>query len=295
MPAHSMRLPSERTVTVHLPPGYDSARPEPYPLLVLHDGQNLFASREDARGGSWHADKTIDALVEVGTIPPVVLLAIDHGDERRIHEFTPTPGSDLAGGGAAEYAQLVFESIASVAGELHVRTDTNGLALGGSSLGGLVTLWMASAFPGRFGRLMVMSPSLWWDRRMMLRLLRRQPIEPSTTIWLDAGLRERRTVARDTRALRDLFVDQGVAALKYVEDPVGRHDEASWGRRFGEALPRHPRAARPARGSGCAGPQTLEDPDGRHDEASWGRRLVEALVWLYGRSGLMFTSHRSPC
>ena len=231
-----MRLPSRRTVTVHLPPGYDPSRPEPYPLLVLHDGQNLFASREDAPGGSWHADEKIDALVESGTIPPVALLAIDHADERRIHEFTPTPGADLAGGGAAEYAQAVFVSIASVAGELHVRTDPHGLALGGSSLGGLATLWMASAFPGRFGRLMVMSPSLWWDRRMMLRLLRQQPIEPSTTIWLDAGLRERRTVARDTRALRDLLVDQGVPAIKYVEDPDGRHDEASWGRRFGEAL-----------------------------------------------------------
>jgi enterochelin esterase-like enzyme len=234
-----MRLESARTVTAHLPPGYDESRPEPYPLLVLHDGQNLFASRDDARGGSWHAAEAIDALVGAARIEPIVLLAIDHAGEARIHEFTPTAGPDGLGGGAADYAQLVFESIATAAGRWHLRTDAAGLALGGSSLGGLVTLWIASAHPGRFGKLIAMSPSLWWDRRMMLRRLRRQPIEPATAVWLDAGLRERRTVARDTRALRDLLVDQGVRALKYVEDPDGAHDEASWGRRLREALVWH--------------------------------------------------------
>ena len=231
-----MRLHAERTVHVHLPPGYAESRPEPYPLVVLHDGQNLFASREEARGGSWHADETIDRLVQQGRIPPIVLLAIDHAEDQRIHEFTPTAGSDRTGGGAAEYARIVFDAVEAAAGELHIRTDANGVALGGSSLGGLVTLWMAAAYPGRFGSLIAMSPSLWWDRRMMLRLLRRQPIDPASSIWIDAGLRERRMVARDTRALRDLFVDQGVRRLKYVEDPDGRHDEASWGRRLADAL-----------------------------------------------------------
>jgi enterochelin esterase-like enzyme len=232
-----MRLHAERTVHVHLPPGYSESRPEPYPLLVLHDGQNLFVSRAEARGGSWHADETIDRLVARGRIPPVVLLAIDHAEDQRIHEFTPSAGIDRAGGGAAEYAQIVFEAIEAASGELHVRTDLGGLALGGSSLGGLVTLWMAASYPGRFGKVIAMSPSLWWDRRMMLRYLRQQPIDPATAIWLDAGARERRLVARDTRALRDVFVDQGVHRLKYVEDPDGRHDEASWGRRLADALP----------------------------------------------------------
>jgi enterochelin esterase-like enzyme len=231
-----MRRDAERTVRVHVPPGYDRSRPEPYPLLVLHDGQNLFASRAEARGGSWHADETIDRLVEQGRIPPVVLLAIDHAEERRIHEFTPTPGTDRTGGGALDYARIVFDAIDATARDLHVRTDMPGLAIGGSSLGGLITLWMAAAYPGRFGKLIAMSPSLWWDRRIMLRRLRQQPIEPETVIWLDAGVRERRMVTRDTRALRDLLVDQGVRRLKYVEDPDGRHDEASWGRRLGDAL-----------------------------------------------------------
>jgi len=232
-----MRQRAGRNVTVHLPPGYDEARPEPYSLLVLHDGQNLFASREEARGGSWHADEILDRLVEDETIPPFVLVGIDHAEEERIREFTPTPGTrEPEGGRAADYAKIVFGVIADVAADHHVRTDRGGLALGGSSMGGLVTLWMASAFPGRFGALIAMSPSIWWDRRAILRILKRAPIEPTTRIWLDAGAREGRIVIRDARAVRDLLVDQDVRYLRYVEDPEGSHDEASWGRRLSAAL-----------------------------------------------------------
>lgn len=236
MPGHSTRADIGRTVDVRLPPGYDASRPEPYSLLVMHDGQNLFASRAEARGGSWHADETIGRLVTEGQIPPLVLLAIDHGDAKRIHEFTPTRVMELGGGGAPDYAEAVFSAIATVADEYHVRTDVDGLAMAGSSLGGLVTLWMASTHPGRFGRLIAMSPSVWWDRRMLLRQLRRHPIDPATRIWIDAGGRERRSVARDARAVRDVLSGQGVRTLQYVEDPEGGHDEASWGRRLAAAL-----------------------------------------------------------
>ena len=237
MSRHSMRQRAGRNVTVHLPPGYDEARPDPYPLLVLHDGQNLFASREEARGGSWHADEILDQLVEDESVPPFVLVGIDHAEEERIREFTPTPGtSEPEGGRAADYAKIVFGVIADVAADHHVRSDPGGLALGGSSMGGLVTLWMASAFPGRFGALIAMSPSIWWDRRAILKILKRAPIEPATRIWLDAGAREGRIVMRDARAVRDLLVDQDVRHLRYFEDPDGSHDEASWGRRLGAAL-----------------------------------------------------------
>ena len=92
-----------------------------------------------------------------------------------------------------------------------------------------MTLWIASESPGQFGRLLVMSPSVWWDRRMILRHLRRQPLDPATRIWLDAGRHEGRAVVRDTRALRDLLREQGHDRLCYVEDPDGDHSESELG------------------------------------------------------------------
>jgi enterochelin esterase-like enzyme len=232
-----MRQIAGRSVLVHLPPGYDADRPEPYPLIVLHDGQNLAPWREEARGGSWFADSTIDRLVLAGRIPPVVLAGIDHGGEARISEFTPTEGPHSAGGRASQYARwLIDDLLPALAGETHVRTDFHGLTLGGSSLGGLVTLWIASSWPGRFGRLLVMSPSVWWDRRIILRHLLDHPLDRTARIWIDAGRREGRVVGRDTRALRDLLQRQGHTLLHFTDDPDGDHSEASWGRRFEDAL-----------------------------------------------------------
>jgi enterochelin esterase-like enzyme len=226
-----------RTVFLHLPPGYDPDRPEPYPLLLLQDGQNLAAWREDALGGSWRADETIDRLVDDGFIPPIVLAGIDHAGEDRVLEFTPTPGRLVGAGQAASYGRwIVDDLLPALSDELHVRTDFEGVTLGGSSLGGLVTLWIASTWPGRFGRILLMSPSVWWDGRVILRQLREQPLDRATRVWLDAGLKEGRVVVRDARALRDLLRSQGQRSLRYVEDPDGDHSEESWGRRLGDAL-----------------------------------------------------------
>jgi enterochelin esterase-like enzyme len=237
MTSHSIRQIAGRSVLVHLPPGYDAGRAEPYPLIVLHDGQNLAAWRDEALGGSWLADETIDRLVITGRIPPVVLAGIDHAGEARVGEFTPTEGPRSNGGRASHYARwLIDDLIPALAGDAHVRTDFDGLTLGGSSLGGLVTLWIASSWPGRFGRLLAMSPSVWWDRRVILRHLLQHPLDRTARIWLDAGRREGRVVGRDTRALRDLLHRQGHDLLHFTDDPEGDHSEASWGRRFEDAL-----------------------------------------------------------
>ena len=167
-------------------------RRDKYPLLLLHDGQNLFESRVGSTGstgsagstgplaGPWAADEIVDRLVNTRQIPAVVVAGIEHAGERRIAEFTPTPGRNADAGRARDYARLVLnEVLPGLANDYHVRTDAAGLTLGGSSMGGLVTLWMALSHPGRFGRLIVMSPSVWWDDRVILRRLEAKAFEPA--------------------------------------------------------------------------------------------------------------------
>ena len=282
-----MRSYGGRTVHVHLPPGYDPARRDKYPLLLLHDGQNLFeagkepleteppsvmepafaeaparlAEAPSARrrpepvdgppdtpivkppakvfrpAQSWRVDETVDRLVGARQIPPVVAAGIEHADERRIVEFTPTPGGIPDAGRAREYSRLVMnEVIPGLAQDFHVRTDAAGLTLGGSSMGGLITLWLAATQPGKFGRLIVMSPSVWWDDRVILRQLRTRGLEPPPRVWLDVGKKEGAVVLRDVRTLRDLLRTNPRLHLKYVEDEHGDHSEASWGRHLADAL-----------------------------------------------------------
>ncbi|MEZ5316154.1 MAG: alpha/beta hydrolase-fold protein [Vicinamibacterales bacterium] len=237
MAAPSMRQVEGRKIRVHLPPGYDAGRADPYPVLVLHDGQNLFASEPEAWGGSWRADETIDALVDAGTIPPVVLVGVDHLGPGRIEEFAPATGRRAAGSRVAAYAALVFDRVLPALGdELHLRTDAEGVAIGGASMGGLVTLWMAAMRPERCARLMVMSPSVWYGRRAILKLLRRRPVAPGARVWVDAGVREGERVYRDARSLVDVLRAQGTEVTHYVEDAVGDHSESAWARRLPDAL-----------------------------------------------------------
>jgi predicted alpha/beta superfamily hydrolase len=120
-----------------------------------------------------------------------------------------------------------------VAGEFGARATH--IAMGGSSLGALATLVIARQFPGRVRKLIVMSPSVWWDRRVILTRLRRVALAGKPRVWLDIGLREGPASVRNARALRDVLMRQ-TSALQYLEDPAGEHREAAWARRFPAAL-----------------------------------------------------------
>ena len=230
----SRRSPA-RTITVYVP----DARPSdsPAPLLLLHDGQNLFdPERAHVPGQHWRVRETADALIDAGRLPPVVIAGIDHLGPGRGPEMTPTMGDRAGMGGAAEYGRFIFDDLVPyLARTFGVRTDPDEVAMGGSSLGGLVTLAIARQFPGRLSRLLVMSPSVWWDDRVILRRLRRVGLRPRPRVWLDIGRREGARTVTDTRALRDVLIWQ-TSALRYFEDPQGQHTESDWARRFPAAL-----------------------------------------------------------
>jgi enterochelin esterase-like enzyme len=229
----SPRSPA-RIVTVYLP---DGRAPDGAPLLVLHDGQNLFEpERAHVPGQHWRVAETADALIAASRLPPLVIAGIDHAGEGRGREMTPTMGDRPGMGGGAAYGRFVMEDLVPFLARTYgVRTDAAGLALGGSSLGGLATLAIACQYPGRFGRLLVMSPSVWWDNRVILRRLRRTGLRPPPRVWIDIGRREGARTITDTRALRDALIWQ-TSALRYFEDPDGQHSEADWARRLPQAL-----------------------------------------------------------
>jgi len=226
----------DRTVTVFVP-GTDDRPAAGWPVLILHDGQNLFEpDRAHVPGQHWRVAETAAALIAEGRIPPLVIVGVDHLGPLRIREFTPTGRRDRQGGGAGEYGRFLFETLLPrLAHDYGTRTDFAGVALGGSSLGGLATVAIARQFPGRAGRLLIMSPSVWWDDRVVLERLRRVALRPPPRVWLDIGAHEGARAIADTRALRDVLRTQ-TSALRYVEDPNGHHSETAWAARFGDAV-----------------------------------------------------------
>ena len=242
-------LPSEHTLMVYRPPGYRDDRVRRFPVLYLHDGQNVFDRATSATGAEWSVDETAQRLIEIGVIEPLLIVGIYNAGERRIDEYTPTRDRKKNIGGKADaYARMLVQEVKPFIDRRYrtLRSAPN-TGLGGSSLGGLLTMHLGLRFPTVFNRLAVLSPSVWWDDRAIVREVEALPGKLPLRIWLDAGTGEGAEVTRDSRMLRDALVRKGWVEgqdLAYLEAEGGGHNEQSWATRVEGVL----RFLYPARG-----------------------------------------------
>jgi predicted alpha/beta superfamily hydrolase len=234
-------LPDDRDVVVWLPPGYDSESDRRYPVLYMHDGQNLF-DPETAfqKGEHWRLGETAAELMAAGTLGPLIMVGIYNTGDERIHEYTPTQDAKLGGGLAGDYGRLIIEELKPLIDRTYrTRPDAAHTGLGGSSLGGLVTLHLGFTRPDVFGRLAVLSPSVWWDKRTILKTVRQTRTKPALRLWVDMGTAEGRRGLDDARLLKAALVGAGFvegADLHYAEFEGATHSESAWASRAGPML-----------------------------------------------------------
>lgn len=235
-------LAPERDILVYLPPGYDNAGGRRYPVLYMHDGQNLFdGATSFIPGMEWRVDETAQSLITSGAIEPVIIVGIYNAGKDRIEEYTPTRDARRSAGGMADvYGRMLVEELKPFI-DRQYRTKRAGAdtGLGGSSLGGLVTLYLGLKYPAVFGKLAVVSPSVWWDERKIVRDVQSLKSKPRTRIWLDIGTDEGSTAMPDARMLRDALVAKGWRLdgdLKYFEDAGAKHNETAFGGRTEQFL-----------------------------------------------------------
>lgn len=232
---------ANRQVTIYLPPGYDDRPERRYPVLYMQDGQNLFDDVLAFGGRSWRLRDAADDAIAARTASPMIIVGIDHTGEARVHEYTPTfDESQNAGGKADDYARLLLDEIKPLI-DAHYRTHPADNAIGGSSLGGLVSMHLALKHPQVFRKALVMSPSVWWDNGVILREVaecRAGSSLPPPRVWLDIGGREGREALDCARELRDRLLANGWndATLRYYEDRRADHSERAWGGRVRKAL-----------------------------------------------------------
>ncbi|MBB5344066.1 alpha/beta hydrolase [Tunturibacter empetritectus] len=238
---HSEILPDDRVVSVYLPPQYLQEEERRFPVFYLHDGQNLFDGRTSYLAGrTWKAHTTADELTLNGEIEPVILVGVANTGLRRMAEYTPTRDFKLGGGEGRSYGQLLVEELKPlIDGSYRTLTDAKNTGLGGSSLGGLISLYLGFSCPEVFGKLAVMSPSLWWDQRSILRVVERTEPRPELRIWLDIGTAEGVRHVRDTEMLERVLLKRGWQTgedLIYEKVDGAVHDENAWSARFGDVL-----------------------------------------------------------
>ena len=231
-------LPDRRDLIVYVPPGYDRALERSYPVLYLHDGQNLFDGRTSfIPGRTWAVREHADAAIKAGEVEPLVIVGIYNTGDRRLAEYTHERDWQMGGGEADEYGlMLTRELMPWIAGRYRVRTEREWTGVGGSSLGGLVSLFLGLRHPEVFGVLALLSPSVWWNHKSILGYLneRAPQIWERPRTWLDVGDREGHRTLKDAETLARRLKANGWRpgeTLHFERVHGGTHDEASWARR----------------------------------------------------------------
>jgi len=231
------QLARTRRVWLYLPPGY-AASERRYPVLYMHDGQNVFDARTSF-AGEWGVDETLDSLHAIGAADAIVV-AVDNGGPRRFDEYSAWTNQKYGGGQGDAYVDFLVQTLKPYV-DAHYRTlpDRVHTGVAGSSMGGLISLYAALKYPDVFGRVGVFSPAFWVAPEIYQAARRAHPRpEGSTRIYMVTGAQEGDTpevVVRDHQRMIDTLRAAGFTIghdLQAAVRPDGKHAEWFWRREF---------------------------------------------------------------
>jgi predicted alpha/beta superfamily hydrolase len=234
----SPSLQDNRPIWIYLPPSYDEQPDERFPVLYMHDGQNLFDPSYSFTGVTWNVDGALDQGAADGSVREAIVVGIGNTPDR-IWEYTPSDGG-YGGGGASDYLSFVVDELKPQIDRLY-RTSTDRLdtAIIGSSLGGLVSACAGVWRPDVFGLVGELSPSTWWDNTMILGMVRgtaQSPVKPAR-VYVDSGdAGPSNDDMTNTATLAQAYRGVGWIAVDHLVGHGDTHTESSWARRLPGAL-----------------------------------------------------------
>jgi predicted alpha/beta superfamily hydrolase len=231
------QLKKTRKVSILLPHNYDKNTQKRYPVLYLQDGQNLFNPQSPY--GNWAIDQKLAVLAEKG-IGDVIVVAIDHAGSERVNEFLPIRNNKVGNSEGKKYVRFIADTLKPfVDSTYRTLADRLHTGIGGSSMGGLITIYAGLMYPSVFGRLMAFSPSLWVTQNVPFEAIPFKSPLP-TKIYAYAGGREGTSMIPNVKRFRDNLKNKGLqdseVNFKLVIDPQGSHSEMRWGQEFPKAI-----------------------------------------------------------
>ena len=240
-PAFAMpQLGRQRRVLVYLPADYAKQPGRRYPVLYLHDGQNVF---DDATsyGGEWGVDETLDQLRRTGQdATGSIVVAIDNGNEFRSDEYIPWPSAALKdqphqGGQGGAYVDFLAQTLKPYV-DVHYRTrpDAAHTGVAGSSLGGLISVYAALKYPTVFGEVGAFSPAFWVCNDSLKAFAKTHPAARTARFYFVCGPKESETMLPLMAQWRDELRAEGVPAanISFHAPADGQHREWFWRREF---------------------------------------------------------------
>lgn len=229
------QLNKKRKIWALLPHDYETST-DHYPVMYLQDAQNLF--NEDAKYGNWEIDKKLAVMSEY-KIGKIIIIAIEHAEQDRIKEYN-VGNTVLGAGEGKKYIRFVTDTLKPfVDKKFRTKSEREFTGIGGSSMGGLVSVFSGLMYPEVYGKLMIFSPSLWVVPKMDFSNM--DFSEPGTTkIYLYAGGDESETMIRHVKRFKNTLLknDHGADKMKInlSINMHGKHSETYWSDEFPKAI-----------------------------------------------------------
>ncbi len=203
-----------------------------FSVLYMHDAQNLFDTKT-AYAGEWNVDEKLDSINA-----QIIVIGIEHGNEKRIDELTPFKNEKYGGGNADNYLQFIVETLKpKIDSTYRTKTKARNTILMGSSLGGLVSYYGALKYPTIFGKAGVFSPSFWFSKEIFDYTEKSKKI--NTKIYFLCGDNEGESMVADLNKMEHLLDKNRCYCLHLNEKRIvkgGQHNEKLWRDGFIKAL-----------------------------------------------------------
>lgn len=228
------QLNKTRKIWALLPHDYDNSS-ESYPVMYLQDAQNLF--NESAEFGNWEIDKKLAVMSEY-KIGKIIIIAIEHADEDRIKEYNV--GKTILGKGEGKkYIRFVRDTLKPfIDSNFRTKKEQEFTGIGGSSMGGLVSIFSGLQNPDVFGRLMIFSPSLWVVPE--IKISSKKATVADTKIYLYGGGQESQTMVSDMKSFKQKLISSTFikenTKINLSINPKGKHNEIYWSDEFPKAI-----------------------------------------------------------
>lgn len=229
------QLNRTRKISVYLPPNYETTTKR-YPVLYIQDGQNVFDAATSF-SGEWEVDETLNKLSNTKGIN-VIAVAINHGDEKRINEYSPWDNAKYGKGEGDAYLEFLVHTLKPEI-DKHYRTKTNAknTAIMGSSMGGLISHYAGLKYPRVFGKIGVFSPSFWYSDESYSFTKNHAALNHTKMYYLAGGNEDETMVSHLENMLdvlrKNKFCQRNLYS-KIVSD--GTHSESFWKTEFESAI-----------------------------------------------------------
>ena len=227
-------LNRERTVRLYLPPGYATSTKR-YPVLYMHDGQNLFDAAT-AYAGEWGVDETLNELAKTKGLE-LIVVGIDNGGDKRMTELNPWDFECLGKGEGAQYMDFIVKVLKpQIDATYRTLPGREATGIMGSSMGGLISQYAILQYPQVFSKAGIFSPAYWPGMAMFDMTAKQRPAADARLAFYMGG--QEGSAVADYERMLDQLKAQGHPATNTWSQltPQAQHNEAAWRVEFGAAV-----------------------------------------------------------